>query len=869
MGSTLAAFAMSAFAFGAGAPGSPAQASIPPQKEMEAVRTYTIPAGSMAEALSAFADANGFHLLYDTRLTKAMKTAGLSGRYSPEQGLSLLLSGTGLSYRLVLKGRAVSIMLAQNATGTQSDAGAAELPMVEVEANQQGAGGEGAGDPTGTGPGESGGRFTGYNAVTATAAMKDNIPILQTPVAVQVVPRETLDDQQDISIQQALVGNVSSVYQAGSPNVTSFNIRGFFDQQDQVYYNGLSLNNTVNFDTANVQNFQVLKGPAAILYGRVEPGGIIYVETKLPQAIPYFSFEEQAGAFGQTRTTVDATGPLTENKTWLYRLTLDFGQGNSNSFVDFVNSQNLFIAPAITYHPIEQFTLHLNAFYQRNKQVDNSTGDVAPFNLFTNAAGITYGFSLFGGPAPLPPSRYLEDAAFTHYNPVFTQTALANYDWTFDINPNWSVTNRFLYDDQWEFNAFSGPFAFDPSSNAGIGNTIQSDLFTSGPTYNIRSNLDLKGRFDTGPLQHAVLIGTDYLKTDSPVFPFVFFSPPYEINIWNPFYFQSPFSFQNPALYAPGNVNYQVGTNSEMKGVYAQDLISAFGDSLHFLIGGRYDWASSGNGLGPTAAAAEAALTTPLDRAFSPRVGLVYQPVPWLSFYGNYTTSFGLNNGVDVTTHMGLPPQKGLQWEGGAKAEFFDKRLSASMAFYDITKTNVPIAVAGAAGAIFSKVAGSVESKGVEFDVTGRVNENWSLIANFSHDDVRVKQGSSFDPADPTDLVNENFIAGNRFPGVPANAGNLWVKYDALGDFKGLSIGGGLNVIGSMQGDNANSFRLPQYTLVNGMISYRFPWEGAKITAQLNINNITNVTYYPTSTSPFNIVVGAPRAILGSLRVEF
>ena len=308
-----------------------------------------------------------------------------------------------------------------------------------------------------------------------------------------------------------------------------------------------------------------------------------------------------------------------------------------------------------------------------------------------------------------------------------------------------------------------------------------------------------------------------------------------------------------------------------MKGVYAQDLISALGDSVHFLIGGRYDWASSGAGFDTTPAGAEAAFASSnsLNKAFSPRVGLVYQPVPWLSFYGNYTTSFGVNNGIDAATHTGLPPEKGLQWEGGAKAEFFDKRLSMTLAFYDITKTNVSAPVPGAAGSIFSQFAGAVESKGAEFDLTGRVNENWSLIANFSHDDVRIKQGSPINPADPTDVLSENFIAGNRFPGVPANAGNLWVKYDALGDFKGLSIAGGLNVIGSMQGDRANSFQLPQYTLVNAMISYRFPWQGAKITAQLNVNNVTNVTYYPTSTGPFNIVVGAPRTILGSLRVEF
>ncbi len=307
-----------------------------------------------------------------------------------------------------------------------------------------------------------------------------------------------------------------------------------------------------------------------------------------------------------------------------------------------------------------------------------------------------------------------------------------------------------------------------------------------------------------------------------------------------------------------------------MKGIYAQDLISAWDDSVHLLIGGRYDWAAL-NSCFSTVSASDcksnpANVTDVLDKAFSPRIGLVYQPVPWLSFYGNYTTSFGLNNGLSNVTHASLPPEKGLQWEGGVKAEFFDKRLSASMAFYDIARTNVSLAIPGTP---FSEVAGAVESKGVEFDMTGRINENWSLIANFSHDDVRVKDGSPFDPNDPTDVNDENFIAGKLFPGVPTNAGNLWAKYEALGDFKGLSVAGGFNEIGSAQGDNANSFQLPRYTLVNGMISYRLPWQQAKITAQLNINNITNTTYYPTATSRYVIPVGAPRAILGSLRVEF
>ncbi len=522
-----AAITLGLFVLGSGAGAVALDASS--AQATAATQSYEIPPGPVATALNRFAEKSGTILVYDSALALNKTTAGLRGAHTLNEALSQLLSGTGLAYRLAPSRKAVAIMLAQNDAGTQSDVGAVALPAIDVAgaAGPGGGGGSSGGDPTGTGPGESGNRFTGYNTVNATAALKDNVPILQTPVAVQVVPRETLDDQQDISIQQALVGNVSSVYQAASPNVTSFLIRGFFDTRSQIYYNGLSLANVVNLDTANVQNFQVLKGPAAILYGRVEPGGIIYLETKLPQEIPYFSFQQQAGAFGLTRTTVDATGPLTADKTWLYRLNIDVG--DANSFVDFVSTRNLFIAPALTYHPIEQFTLHLNGFYQRNKNIDNTFGDVALGNR----------------PAPLPVSRYLEDPSLTQVNPTFNQTELFNYDWTYNINPNWSVTNRFLLSAQSEFVSQSGPYALDQFGNASL-----IDEFASSVTYNVRSNLDLKGKFDTGPVQHAVLIGTDYLFTDGPVSPATLYFPTTPLNIFNPIYFQTGFSFQIQIIFS-------------------------------------------------------------------------------------------------------------------------------------------------------------------------------------------------------------------------------------------------------------------------------------------------------------------------------
>jgi outer membrane receptor protein involved in Fe transport len=95
-------------------------------------------------------------------------------------------------------------------------------------------------------------------------------------------------------------------------------------------------------ETANLQSIEILKGPAAFLFGRLEPGGIVNLIVKRPLDTPYYSVQEQTGSWGLTRTTVDATGPLTDDKTWLYRVILDYTH-NNNAFTDFVTNQNALV----------------------------------------------------------------------------------------------------------------------------------------------------------------------------------------------------------------------------------------------------------------------------------------------------------------------------------------------------------------------------------------------------------------------------------------------------------------------------------------------------------------------------------------------
>ena len=356
----------------------------------------------MADALSAFADANGYHLLYDTRLTQAMKTRGLKGRYSSDQGLDRLLSGTGLSYRFVRKGRDVSIVLAQAATGTQSDASPVALPTIEVEGARPGFGGAGPQNPA-------------YTVQDTSSALLTNTPILQTPVSVQVVPRQVIDDQQANRLED-ITQNVSGVQRDwGYGNLyEGFTIRGFYTTD--IFRNGVRVGR-IGAETANIQQVNVVKGPIGAVYGRLEPGGLIDIITRKPLDQPYYNLQQELGSYSFFRTVLDAGGPVTEDRTLTYRFNASYL--NDQSYINFVRDNNIFIAPAVAWRPTNDFVLNVSAEYRH-----------ADINTYQG------GYPAIGrSPANLPVSFYGGDAGdqspLTRY--------LVDVNLRYDFAPGWNV----------------------------------------------------------------------------------------------------------------------------------------------------------------------------------------------------------------------------------------------------------------------------------------------------------------------------------------------------------------------------------------------------------------------------------------------
>ncbi|MCC7136752.1 MAG: TonB-dependent receptor [Nitrosomonas sp.] len=771
----------------------------------------------LATALQDIATQHNLSIVFDTENLRGKTALPISGNLPPREALNTLLASSGLQAREIEPGR-FSIVQAP---------GAVKLPEITITA-----GNEYPDSPYNQ-------SYTRSNATTAT---KTNTPIMETPVSVQVVPRAVMDDQQVISVADAL-RNVSGVQLGSYTFYDGFNIRGF-DNGQSTYRNGIRQSFITNLETANLDRIEVLKGPAAILFGRIEPGGLVNLVTKRPLDTPYYSVQQQFGSYDLYRTTVDATGPILGNRSLLYRINLAYK--DNNSFRDFVSVKHFFIAPSLTWRPNHRFEANIDFEYQKDTWVEDGSDGGIP--------------AIGRRPASIPISRYLGDA---HYNRAFPNKQdriLVGLDWTYRFNENWQLKNRFQYLNTDYYQRILWVEGLQPD-NATLDRNIwhtQFDRVSYG------TNLDLTGQFKTGLLYHKVLAGFDlYRYNSSPLPGAAYFgtSPGApaipSINIFNPQYNFDYRTFLSTAQ--------EPNTGKEFNhwyGVYFQDQITLW-DKLHILGGGRYDWTHYGNNWNDPTGFEK-------DRAgyFSPRVGILYQPLQWLSVYGNFVNSLGLNNSGRSASGP-LPPETATQFEAGIKTAFFDQRLISTFSFFHITKQNV--AAVDPNNPLFSKAIGEARSQGFEMDITGQITNNINIIATYAYIDAEITKdlGTADNDSDQSVGINSG-NSGNRLASVPRHSGSIWANYNFTDEnLRGLRIGTGVFVRGLREGDNANTFQLPGYARWDASIGYEFRYNGFRITPQFNVYNILDKEYFDNSSFRGNIRPGIPFTVLGSIRLEY
>ncbi|WKJ92364.1 TonB-dependent receptor [Methylomonas montana] len=777
-----------------------------------ASRSFAIPAGSLSTALNRLAEAGGLQLVYDAGIAEGLQSQGLSGNYTPEAALQQLLRNSGLSYRIAENG---SVVIERQQLNYKQEPTA--LPAVNVVGNKVYDTNNPYNDL--------------YAAPNATTATKTNIAIMDTPASIQVIPKSIMNDQQAIRFEDAVLNNVSGVQRAyGTADMyESFIVRGF-NSMEQNYRNGFR-RSMGKFDVANMEQIEVLKGPAAVLYGRLQPGGMVNYVTKKPLAVPYYALQQQFGSYSEYRTSVDATGPLDKDKTLLYRFNGAYDTGNS--YRDVVEHERIFIAPSLTWRPNDRFEANLDI----EKRHDNYMDD--------------YGVPVSGNrPVSGRRNLFTGDPAF---RPSQDNT-LVYADWSFKFNDDWAIKHKFQWDET--DIVFSGPA---PNGKLDAdGHTLGRQVITG--TSNRRSystSLDLTGKFQTYGLKHNVLLGGDWFFFNQDAPDNMFASSDWGDPINSTFDINNPrYDTLDVAAVNAIAPNWFWRERDDWYGVYFQDQITIW-DKLHIMGGGRYDMAGYGGFGGSSWEATKNGFSMQHEDKFTPRVGILYQPWEWLSVYGNYVESFGSNNGRNSETGGTFKPQSAEQYEIGFKTEFFDKRLSSTVAYYHLKKTNLLTADLSTPDDPLDNVAiGEARSQGIEVDIKGQVTDDFSLVTTYAYTDARV-----------TNDKNNNSTEGKRLLNVPEHQASLWGTYQFTEHFK-AGLGG--VVVGKREGDTANTFQLPGYARLDAMAAYVQPIGKTRLTAQVNVYNLLDKEYYTGSTSWIPTAnVGAPLSAMGSLKLEY
>ena len=667
----------------------------------------------------------------------------------------------------------------------------------------------------------------------SSTATKMNIPLNEIPQGVGVANQALIQSQQDIYFADA-ANNISGVNRdvllAGDVG-NALTIRGFpLGIFSNYYRDGFTFDGMVPSDATDVDRVEVLKGPASVLYGRATSGGIVNLITKEPLPATHVTFTLQADRFGAVRPTFDITGPIGSSDKVFYRLNAEFA--DTSSFRNYFHDRRYFLAPALTWKPQNGTTVRFLIEYLHG----STTTD--------------YGIPSLGDrPAPVPISSfYGEPWQYSHL-----QNETGSVDVSHNLNSRWVVRSRFratLTD--WNY--------LDTSLGSLQADNQTFTRYSEDTAYPLRFydwQTDLTGIFKTGGIEHNFLVGFEY-GFESVVQRGVFADAP-PINLYNPVYFSHTLpgdaalaaSFFNPS--SPDYFPLSGTTRLRTHGGYLQDQISLL-PKLKVLAGVRFE--------GFTQQYDELDYDThnrQSNISALPRIGLTYQVLQPLTLYASWSRSFSPTLAAQFGPN-GQPfvPEKGTQYEAGARTSELHGRLTSSVSLYRIRSSNLLITNPG--NPLASIQLGEVESKGIELDTSGRILPGWSVTFAYAFNQATIVS----DPVYPI---------GNVLQNAPHHSGSIWTVYEIQrGPLAGLSFGGGVQARSYRYVDPSDDVMLPGFARLDATASYAFGPSRSELKRYriaVNIQNLTNRLYYVSGNTPNSIFPGSPINAMMEFQVRY
>jgi len=656
------------------------------------------------------------------------------------------------------------------------------------------------------------GPVQGYRATRSATATRTDTPIEEIPQTISVVPAEVMRDLQVTSIHRAMdfAGGVTPSSTSASLGTGSYTVRGFLT--GAIAYNGFVSrgnqylhNSSAPVDTALLERLEVLKGPASGLYGYSDPGGIVNMVSKRPQAERFGQFHVSGGSWDRYRSTADLNLPLSEDGRLLSRINVV--AEDTGSFRNTPKSERQLVSPSILLQVSDKTSLFVHSEFSHS--------------LRPVEEGI---YAIDGNWRAMNPKTYLGEPndGGTRTNDQLLQVIL-----THAFSPQWDLRLA---------SQVKHGTRYGLSSETRTPGTLGAAPDEAPRRYRIRDwqwldqavQMEAVGRFDLAGLQHQLLIGVEVDRTRNDArFPGSTPSGSYGINIYDPIYGQ-------PKPSIPDNDNYRYQVKS--RAFNLQDQIT-FTDRLSGQFGVRAEHFQQYQ-LERTSGEERNQKRT----GFVPRGGLIYKLTPSASAFGNAAASFQ-PNGMSATGQV-LEPEKGLGLEAGFKFDWMDGRLGATVAAFHITKKNISLADPDNPG--FRMTAGEAVSKGLDMQVSGQMTPALRVIGAYAYTSARITKD------------NRPAFQGGELANVPRHNLGLMGVYTFQG---GVSTGAALTYRSARHTSDAGSLKIPAYTTVDVFAR----WSVMKnLSLSLNLNNIFDRWYlangsgrgYAMPGEPFNVNVG-------------
>ncbi|ALI00459.1 ferrichrome porin FhuA [Pseudomonas sp. FW306-02-F02-AA] len=656
------------------------------------------------------------------------------------------------------------------------------------------------------------GPVNGYRATRSSSATKTDTAIRDIPQSISVIPASVLKDLGSHNVERALefAGGVSKQNNFGGLTLYEYSVRGF--TTSEFYKDGFSANRGYPStpDAANVERIEVLKGPAASLYGRGDPGGTVNIVTKKPQPEAFSTLQTSAGSWDRYRTALDVNTPLDPQGNVLSRVNL--AVEDNHSFRDHVDSQRVFVAPSLSWQLNPDTSLLLESEIVRHSSTFDR-GIVTPNNSWSGVSRSTF----LGEP---------DDGNIDNHNNLL-QATLEHH-----LNDAWKLRLASHYKEGklWGFASEARP--------------LNADQHTVNRRYRERDNrwhdsitqLELRGLFDIGSWQHELLIGSEYENFRKNERVTTIAGGPYAIDIYDPVYGQP-----KPDGKRSGPDFFE---QVESQALNLQDQI-VFTDRLRGMLGARlehFEQTIDDHTLNNRSRQNHDALTQ--------RAGLLYQLTPQHGLFANASTSFKPNNGLDATGKS-FDPEEGVGYEIGIKSELFDERLSSTLAAFHIEKENV-LALDPATDS--NRAMGKARSQGFDLQVSGQLTDAVRVIGAFAYIDAEVTQG------------DKAIATGSRILGVARHSGSLLGVYEFQeGLLRGSDVGAAYTYVGDRSGEAGSDFELPAYHTVDLLAHYK---ASENVTLGLNLNNLFDEKYFERSYSNYWVNPGEPRNFTVSLTLN-